>query len=246
MTKIRSSKSAAYADPGHDNGSKQTADARLSVGSSLHLSPRKQPQQKRAKDTWAAILEAAAAVFAEQGYSGTTTNKIAIRAGVSIGSLYQYFPNKDAILAGLRKRHLSDVQSVVERSMLKMRDVSVPIHDALGSLLRGLIDLHRENPKLARALSDEVVPPHLADAVHQKKEADVYAREVEKILSRRSDIRSGNLTAMAHILVQTTQALTRWFVHEAPEDLDKKVFVEEALHLLTSYVQQPYNIIMTF
>jgi AcrR family transcriptional regulator len=184
----------------------------------------------------AVILEAAADVFADKGYSSATTNKIAERAGVSIGSLYQYFPNKDSILVGLRERHLSDVHLVVQRSMLNLADVTIPIHEALDSLIRGLIDLHGENPKLTRALSDEVVPPHLIDEVQNKKEADHYARETEKILGRRSDVRSGNLPAMAHVLVQTTEALTRWFVHEAPPSLNKEDFVEETLRLLTGYI----------
>lgn len=55
--------------------------------------PRKQPRQQRSRATWEAILDGAAQVFGQLGYAGTTTNKVAERAGVSIGSLYQYFPS---------------------------------------------------------------------------------------------------------------------------------------------------------
>ncbi|CPX14257.1 Putative transcriptional regulator%2C TetR family [Mycobacteroides abscessus] len=73
--------------------------------SSSRLQPRKQPRQDRAEATRRRILEAAAHVFADFGYAAGTTNRIAERAEISIGSLYQYFPNKDAILVELMTAH---------------------------------------------------------------------------------------------------------------------------------------------
>jgi AcrR family transcriptional regulator len=69
---------------------------------------RKQPRQRRSRDTVGVILAAAARVIAERGYEAATTNHIAIRAGVSIGSLYQYFPNKASLAAALELQHLDD------------------------------------------------------------------------------------------------------------------------------------------
>src|ERR1051325_4120912 len=70
------------------------------------LEPRRRPRQVRAELTRERILDAAAHVFAEHGYAAGTTNRIAERARTSIGSLYQYFPNKDAILAELLVQHI--------------------------------------------------------------------------------------------------------------------------------------------
>ncbi len=72
------------------------------------VTPRKPPIQKRSRETVEVILEAATQVFIQMRYSAGTTNRIAERAGVSIGSLYQYFPNKDAIPASLAERHLTE------------------------------------------------------------------------------------------------------------------------------------------
>lgn len=70
------------------------------------LAPRKFPRQERSRRTVDRILEAAAQVFHDAGYTSATTNDIALEAGISVGSLYQYFPNKDAILVALTRRHI--------------------------------------------------------------------------------------------------------------------------------------------
>ncbi|MGY6252744.1 TetR/AcrR family transcriptional regulator [Paraburkholderia caledonica] len=71
------------------------------------LKPRKVPQQSRAQQTVATILEAAALVLEVKGSDGLNTNLVAQRAGVSVGTLYQYFPNKDALIVALSKRELA-------------------------------------------------------------------------------------------------------------------------------------------
>lgn len=70
------------------------------------LAPRKVPRQERSRLTVDRILVAAAQVFHEAGYTSATTNDIALEAGISVGSLYQYYPNKDAILVALTRRHI--------------------------------------------------------------------------------------------------------------------------------------------
>ena len=70
------------------------------------VSPRKLPRQARSQATVDALLDATAQVLVERGYARTTTNAVAERAGVSVGSLYQYFPNKDALITALQQRHV--------------------------------------------------------------------------------------------------------------------------------------------
>jgi len=112
------------------------------------VKPRKQPVQARSKKTVEIILDAAARVFAEKGFSGGTTNHIALRAGVSIGSLYQYFPNKDSILVGLLERHLAEGLIHIEKLVSR-------------------VSTGRENPgRLVREIiqtmiSEQLIDPHL-------------------------------------------------------------------------------------
>lgn len=73
------------------------------------IAPRRRPLQTRSRDKVSWLLEAAAQVFRAEGY-GATTNRIAQRAGVSIGTLYEYFPNKEALLLALAERHVAEAE----------------------------------------------------------------------------------------------------------------------------------------
>src|SRR6187431_1854665 len=75
----------------------------------VSLNPRKKPQQRRSRDTIDSIFEATIQVLLANGFDKITTIQIADRAGVSIGSLYQYFPNKRALMAAVVRRHVSQV-----------------------------------------------------------------------------------------------------------------------------------------
>jgi AcrR family transcriptional regulator len=79
--------------------------------------PKKLPRQQRSRTTFDAIVEACARLLAERGLAGVTTNAIAERAGVSIGSLYEFFPNREAILAVLTERRLAALRADVERAI---------------------------------------------------------------------------------------------------------------------------------
>ena len=81
------------------------------------LTPRKQPRQARSRDTVDAILQASAYILKKRGFDAMTTNEVAERAGVNIASLYQYFPNKQAILAALMQRHVEDARAALAATL---------------------------------------------------------------------------------------------------------------------------------
>ncbi len=90
--------------------------------SGLATAARKTPVQQRSRRTVDEILGAAARILVEDGYSAMTTNDVAAAAGVSIGSLYQYFPNKDALLRALVERHLDAVERALATRAAQWRD----------------------------------------------------------------------------------------------------------------------------
>jgi AcrR family transcriptional regulator len=183
-----------------------------------------------------AVLQAAAEVFAELGYARATTNKIALRAGVSIGSLYQYFPNKDSLLAELLAQHHADVHRVLDRALQRFDDPDVPFRSGIRQLLIDLVALHRANPALTRALSATVLRQSpAADGVHDEDDAHLVQR-VAATLARRSDVRAGDHLAMALVLGQIASQLTRWLVHDAPPAVPFQTLLEESVELLSRYV----------
>lgn len=198
---------------------------------------RKSPRQQRSKVMVDAILQASAELFAEVGYARTTTNKIAQRAGVSVGSLYQYFPNKDCLLAGLLQEHHRQVHGVVARRLPDLADLTIPLDQCIRNLLAELLEVHRANPALTKALSAANMreSPTAAAIDH---EAD-HGRErgvVCALLASRPDVRRGDYEVMAEVLAETMSQLTRWLVHEAPQGMDRTVLVEETVQLLVRYV----------
>ncbi len=110
------------------------------------LAPRKKPVQARSKVTVGAILEATAQVLVDRGFDRTTTDAIAERAGVSIGTLYQYFPNKEALVDALIKAHAEELLTVVETALQGCAQAS--LEATLRALVRAGLDAHRVNPPL--------------------------------------------------------------------------------------------------
>ena len=149
------------------------------------LKVRKQPRQDRSRATVDAILEAASQVFRRLGYAAGTTDRIALRAGVSVGSLYQYFPNKDAILIAVVERHLARMMGDIER-LLEAEQGEEPNLDALlRRFVLALLEVHERDPHLHHVVFAEAPhPPELHACVLQMEET--LAHLVEALL-RESD-----------------------------------------------------------
>ena len=103
-------------------------------GSRPQTSSKKDSLQKRSRATVEALVEATARVLRKEGYDRASTNKIAATAGVSIGSLYQYFPSKEALVAAVIERHTSRIIEVVRDTFLEVASRSIEI--AMRELVR--------------------------------------------------------------------------------------------------------------
>ena len=199
--------------------------------------PRKIAAQGRSRATVDALIEATARILIKEGYDRASTNKIAAMAGVSIGSLYQYFPSKEALMAAVIERHTQDLSQVARDAFVKV--AALPIEIAARELVKAGIDGHRVNPKLHRVL-DEQVPRtgqlERVDAVVQN--ACVSFRDY--LEARRDEIDVADLDLAAFILVTTLEALTHSAVLHRPDLVaDERVgaFVEEATRLVLRYLR---------
>jgi len=112
--------------------------------------PRKRPLQTRSRETVAVILEATARILEAEGLEAANTNAIAARAGVSIGSVYQYFPDKSAIFAELIHKAEADLGDNLE--MLLARTAGLALEERIGILVKAGVGQQMQRPQLARIL----------------------------------------------------------------------------------------------
>ena len=121
---------------------------------------RRAPRQGRSRQTVDAVLAAVPRVIRREGVDAVTTNRIAEAAGVSIGSLYQYFPDKKAIFSALHERHVEDVRQVIERAIAEhassTRESQTSLDTFTQALVEGLADLHAAEPELHELVSEQV------------------------------------------------------------------------------------------
>ncbi|GAA0590599.1 TetR/AcrR family transcriptional regulator [Kutzneria viridogrisea] len=199
------------------------------------LDPRKQPKQVRGELTRQRILAAAAQVFAEHGYAAGTTNRIAERARVSIGSLYQYYPNKDAILVELVSRHLDTGEAELRRH--QAGELPDTIEGVLRVFVHVAVQNHLDAPQLLRVMIEET--PNSPELVRKIGE---YERErvayVSALFERYPEVRVGNPQVAARIVVNTVELVVHKVIagHE-PVDLGQ--FEEELVAMLTRYLAPP-------
>jgi AcrR family transcriptional regulator len=117
------------------------------------LEVRKSPGQARSKETVNVILEASARILESEGLRGFNTNSVAAKAGVSVGSLYQYFPNKDAILLALIERFEDATQEAILQALQSGK--GRPLKPSLKLFVRALVATHYRRPRLNRILEAE-------------------------------------------------------------------------------------------
>ncbi len=198
------------------------------------LSPRKQAVQARSRATVDAILEAAAQVLARRGYAAGTTNRIAARAGVSIGTLYEYFPNKDSILVALVERHLSrSTDRVLEIAVRLAPDADLRRY--LRRFVNAMLDLHSDQPGLHRVLFEEAPHPPESHACALRFE-ETLAHAMESVLRESPEVAIADTDTAAHFIVQTAEALTHRFVLHGLHQLPRKRFSDELTALLARYL----------
>ena len=200
--------------------------------SDRRLEPRRKPRQVRAELTRERILTAAAHVFAEHGYAAGTTNRIAERARISIGSLYQYFPNKDAILAALLIQHIDrGTWTGVDDLDLSPGTLEATVR----ALVRDAVDNHRDDPKLLRVMIEEApVSQDLLDAID--RHGKLRTAQVRDIIVRHPDIHVGDPDVAADIILLTVEMNTHKFM-ATPGTIPVETFENELVAMVTRYLR---------
>jgi AcrR family transcriptional regulator len=195
--------------------------------------PRKLPKQSRSRVTVEAILEATTHILVEEGYDKANTNRIAERAGISIGSLYQYFPNKESLMTALMEQHAQEMVELVETKLDQLFDS--PLEIAIPEIITAVVAAHAINPRLHQVLSDEI--PRSERSPQMQKADERITILLRAYLERWSDrIQPQNLDLTVFILSRTVDSLCHAAVIEYPNFVDDNQFEQEVANLLLSYL----------
>ncbi len=185
-------------------------------------SPRRKPSQRRAQATRDAIFEAAAQILERDGETGFNTNKIAERAGVSIGTLYQYFADKEAILVALAHREMTATALHIAAASAGS---SGDGESAQRHVLRAFINVLRDRPVTRRAMVRAVI-----------------ARETPRELGAQIDTTSyllphpkGASRVDAYILTRAVVGVVRAAVLEGYDKLHTRAFEDGLMRLVNGY-----------
>lgn len=196
--------------------------------------PRKAPRQARSKQTVDAILKAATAILIRDGYEGLNTNRVAERAGVGVGSLYQYFPNKEALVLTLLDAHVNE--HVVLLSNMAQAMVEAPVDLAVRQYVRTMLEAHADHPRLHLTLMTEL--PRICGfgkvMEFNRRAQTVVMAYLEAHAER---IRPRNLPLAAMMLVSAVDACMHACLLTDPALLKSDEVVEEISQLVLGYLR---------
>jgi AcrR family transcriptional regulator len=199
--------------------------------------PRKHASQQRSRATVDALIEATARILVREGFDSASTNRIAEQAGVSVGSLYQYFPSKEALVAAVIERHRQDILRVAHDMLPQVEGQSLQV--AMRSVVAAGVAAHRADPKLHRVLAEQL------PRTGKLENVDVFDRRnyalFRTYLERhRDEIRAVDLDLASFVCVTSIEAITHMAVlHNADTFSDEAMnaLVDETARLIVSYLQ---------
>jgi AcrR family transcriptional regulator len=164
-------------------------------------------RQERGKKRITELLRAAGEVFADVGYENATTNAIAARAGVSPGTLYQFFPNKQAIAEALANAYAAENQGVHESAFdLNSADTSLPLRELIDRLVDPFLEFRRDAPGFQALFTGSVVSRELAER-SQVLHEQMKQRIAQIIRSRNPHLRPEAVQTAAETSVQIVKGM---------------------------------------
>jgi AcrR family transcriptional regulator len=189
--------------------------------------PRRKAKQERSRQMVQALLQAAARVLEERGYAAATTNRIAETAGASVGTLYEYFPNKEAIYEALIEQEIAAIAAAVRIADL---DLDTPLHDSVERIVKLAMAAMRHGPDFLRSLQQvpgAVFQRHLASA--RQSIIELVRQLLE---ARRHELQVTDLELAAFIAVSAAEGIG---ANVSADRFDDRL-ADEVTTLLTLYL----------
>jgi AcrR family transcriptional regulator len=187
--------------------------------------PRREPRQQRSRQTVDAVLDAVTLVLKRHGPDAVTTNRITETAGVSIGSLYQYFPDKQAIYSALHQRHVDEVRRVIDGALAE--HASGSLQDFARVLVNGLADVHTADPELHRLVT-ALVPEGPAGF------RAALSETFEQVIAPTDDEKRRMLFVLPNLIESLVHGLT-----QRPSFISPESAKDEAVRTVLLYLSYP-------
>lgn len=193
---------------------------------------RRLPKQRRARQTVEAILDAVVRLLKREGFQAVTMNRIAEVAGVSIGSVYQYFPDKQAIFVALHQRHINQIDRMIETKLIEYAGSS--LDHLMRAMIEGMIDAHRADPELYELLATEV--PHRAEGTR------TFALRLHgafwlALSSRADELKKGrDLAKLVFIVTNMVDSLSHAALFSRPPRLSLQAAKAEVVRAVLAYL----------
>ena len=195
-------------------------------------SRRRKPKQRRSRQTVEAILDAVLRILKREGNRGVTTNRIAEVAGVSIGSVYQYFPDKRAIFAALHERHIEQIDRMVERTLVE--HAASRLTELMMALIEGMLEAHRADPELYEMMAAEV--PHRAGGTRDFS-VRLHGAFRLALAARARELKKGrDLDRMAFVVGNLVDALSHAALMRRPAGMPLAQAKAEAVRAVLAYL----------
>jgi AcrR family transcriptional regulator len=206
----------------------------MRVMARIRTSPRKKPAQQRSRATVDAIVDATARVLVRDGYDALSTNRVAKEARVSVGSLYQYFPGKEALVAAVMEQYASRMQENIA-GRLQNSGTAATAEEVATEMIRAMLVAQQAEPRLHRALVEQVP---LIGALRRLHELFTnYERLVAAWLTENLErIEVKDVDMAAFVLVAAVEGLVNRAILDRPELVSSGKIEEHILRLVLAYV----------
>lgn len=200
--------------------------------------PRKDAAQARSRATVDGLVEATARILVRDGFDKASTNRIAEVAGVSVGSLYQYFPGKEALVAAVIARHQQEILQTVRRELAEA--MNLPLEKAVRKLVAVAVKAHRVDPRLHRVLAEQIPRVGKLEDVgaFNRENYALFRNYLEK---HRGELGVGDLELASFVCVTSIEALTHNAVlHQSKtlSDAAMEALIEEGTRLVVGYLRR--------
>ena len=198
--------------------------------------PRKSPRQLRSQHTVDTILQATARVLSTHGYAGTNTNLIAETAGVSVGSLYQYFPNKNALIAALHNRHDNQMLDVIDGVLNS--NPAATLQERVAAIVQAMLHAHMLEPALHRVLEREF-PLFDLPREHSLADQDIHRRMRHLLELHRAEIAQQDRDLATYVVLRIMESLVHAAALEPPAGFSTRQLERAVVDAVMGYLGAP-------